>query len=90
MNASSFPKLKKTQIALIGLSESANLFRKYFYQLTWRFGDIEIADLGNLVETADEKQRQFAMSESIGELLNSDIIVPVSYTHLTLPTKRIV
>jgi hypothetical protein len=75
VNASSFPKLKKTQIALIGLSESANLFRKYFYQLTWRFGDIEIADLGNLVETADEKQRQFAMSESIGELLNSNIIV---------------
>jgi len=75
INSTSFPKLKKTQIALIGLSESANLFRKYFYDLTWRFGDLDMADLGNLVETSDEKQRQFALSEAIGELLNLNVIV---------------
>ncbi len=83
--ANTFPKLKKTQIALMGLSESANMFRKYFYDLAWRFGDIEIADLGNLVETNDEKQRQFALSEAVGELLNINVIVVIvgGNTHAT-------
>ena len=57
--STAFPKLKKTQIAIIGLGESSDLFRKFFYQLTWRFGNLEIADLGNLVETKVEKQRQY-------------------------------
>jgi len=75
--STAFPKLKKTQIAIIGLGESSDLFRKFFYQLTWRFGNLEIADLGNLVETKDETQRQFALSEAMGELMNLNITVLV-------------
>ena len=56
--STAFPKLKKTQIAIIGLGESSDVFRKHFYDLTWRFGNLEIADLGNLVETKDEKQKK--------------------------------
>jgi len=71
----SFPKLKKTQVVLIGMGEIANEWRKKFYNLTWRFDNMEIADLGNLVEAKNEKDRQFALSEATSELLASGIVV---------------
>ena len=77
VHGKSFPKLKKTQLALIGNGPEADAFRKSFYRLQWRFGDLVMADLGNLVETEDETQRQFALSEAMGELLGMGIHVVV-------------
>ena len=77
VHGKSFPKLKKTKLALIGNGPEADAFRKSFYRLQWRFGDLVMADLGNLVETEDETQRQFALSEAMGELLGMGIHVVV-------------
>lgn len=70
-----FPKLKKTAVAIIGIGKHADLFRKEFYNLQWRFDKLEVADLGNLVEPASEKDKQFALSEAVGELLDANIKV---------------
>jgi formiminoglutamase len=70
-----FPKLKKTRVAIIGIGAEANAFRKEFYNLQWRFEKMEVADLGNLVAAKNEKDRQFALSEAMGELLEAGIIV---------------
>lgn len=70
-----FPKLKKTAVAIVGIGPHANEFRKEFYKLHWPFENLEVADLGNLVEPAREKDRQFALSEAMGELLESGIKV---------------
>jgi hypothetical protein len=69
-----FPGLKKTKIAFIGMGAVADLWRKEFYQLNWRFDQLEIADLGNLVEGKTEKERQFALAEALGELIAAGII----------------
>lgn len=70
-----FPKLKTTKLVFIGTGYPADEWRKQFYNLSWRFGDLEVADLGNLVETSNEKERQFALSEAISELLASGMLV---------------
>lgn len=70
-----FPKLKKIQLAIFGIGYPANEWRKHFYNLAWRFDNMEIADLGNLVETTSEKERQFAVSEAISELIGAGIHV---------------
>ncbi len=77
LNNSNFPKLNKAKIALFGLSENANLIRTQLYALNWRFDSLEIVDLGNLVQTNDTKQREFAFSEALGELnqLNINCII---------------
>jgi formiminoglutamase len=77
LHNSSFPKLNKSKIAIFGLQESANLIRTQLYALNWRFDNIEIVDLGNLVDISDIKQREFAFSEALGELnqLNINCII---------------
>jgi formiminoglutamase len=70
-----FPKLKKTRVAIIGIGDQANAFRKEFYAMQWRFEKLEVVDLGNLVEIKNEKDRQFALSEAMVELLESNITV---------------
>lgn len=77
VNGKSFPKLKKAKLVVIGGGADADFFRRAFYKLSWRFGDLVMADLGNLVEAADEKQRQFALSEAVGELLEMGLKVVV-------------
>jgi len=77
VNGKSFPKLKKVKIALLGGGPEADAFRKSYYSLSWRFGDLVMADLGNLVNGSDEKQNQFAMSEAMGELIEMGIHVLV-------------
>lgn len=77
VHGKSFPKLKKVKIAFMGGGKESDAFRKEFYALSWRFSDFVVADLGNLVEVADEKQRQFALSEAMGELLAMGIKVCV-------------
>lgn len=72
-----FPKLKKCKIALIGIGEEASLVRKQLYALQWRFGNLEIADLGNLVLAEDERNRQFALSEAMAELMSMGLTVLV-------------
>lgn len=69
-----FPSLKNAKMAIIGLDESANNVRKAFYQLSWRFENIEIVDLGNLVSTSEAKQQEFALSESLAELISNNTI----------------
>ncbi len=69
VHGKSFPKLKKTKLALIGNGPEADAFRQIpFIDCNGVFGDLVMADLGNLVETEDETQRQFALSEAMGEL----------------------
>lgn len=75
LNGKAFPKLKKAKLVLVGAGKEADFFRKQFYALTWRFGDLTVADLGNLVEASTEKQQQFAISEAMGELLGMGIKV---------------
>jgi hypothetical protein len=69
-----FPSLKNVKVAIIGIDSTANNVRKAFYQLSWRFENMEIADLGNLVSTGDPKQQEFALSESLAELISANII----------------
>ena len=75
INKGVFPNINKTRIVIIGNGFPANEFRKQFYALNWRFDQTEIADLGNLVDSGDNKSMQFAISEAMGELLEKDIIV---------------
>ncbi len=77
VHGKSFPKLKKVKLALLGIGDDADAVRKQFYGLMWRFGVLEIADLGNLVLAEEEKNRQFALSEAVGELLEMGITVLV-------------
>ena len=77
VHGKSFPKLKKVKFVLMGAGSEADAFRKAFYRLSWRFGDLVMADLGNLVNSSDEKQNQFAMSEAMGELIEMGIHVLV-------------
>lgn len=72
-----FPKLQKPKIALIGLGDRANEVRKQLYSLAWRFDKLPIVDLGNIVQTSDKKQQEFAISEAIGELISLNITVIV-------------
>jgi len=69
-----FPSLKNVKVAIIGIDSTANNVRKAFYQLSWRFENMEIIDLGNLVSTGDPKQQEFALSESLAELISANII----------------
>lgn len=71
VNNGKFPGLKKAGVVLIGIGPHANLFRKEFYNLQWRFEKLELTDLGNLVEPDSEKDKQFALSEALGELFDS-------------------
>lgn len=71
----SFPKIGNAQVAIIGVGEQANRTREEFYQLTWRFDQLKVVDLGNFKEPNDPQQRHFAVSEAIGELLSLNIIV---------------
>ena len=73
----SFPKITKAQIALIGVGEQAHKIRKAFYPLNWLFDNLHIVDLGNFAEPENEQQRNFAVSEAIGELLALNIAVVI-------------
>lgn len=73
----SFPKITKAQIALIGVGEQAHRIRKELYPLYWRFQNLHIVDLGNFAEPDNAQQRNFAVSEAIGELLALNISVVI-------------
>lgn len=75
INKKSFPLLDKIKIAIIGLDPAANQIRKSLYSLSWRFGNLPIADLGNIVKPEDQKQQNFAISEALGELQQMNIAV---------------
>lgn len=72
-----FPKLKKTRLVIVGIHKSADLVRRELYGLQWRFENLEIADLGNLVTAKSEKDRQYALSEALGELLDAGVVVVI-------------
>lgn len=72
-----FPKLKKAKLALLGIGSQAHEVRKILYALQWRFGSLSWVDLGNLVETDDARQNQFALSEAMGELQEIGLTVLV-------------
>lgn len=72
-----FPKLSTAKIAIVGIGEQSHLIRKSLYALTWRFGKTPIVDLGNFKTPSDQKQRDFAMSEALGELFALNLIVIV-------------
>lgn len=74
---SSFPDLKNTRIAILGVNSQADATRKELYQLQWRFENLKIADLGNLKSGKTETDRQYALSEALGELLELGIIAVI-------------
>ncbi len=71
-----FPDLSKCQVAIIGCGWAADRFRSHFYQLSWRFGNLNVADLGNLAG-GDENSRSHALSEALAELMEKGIFVIV-------------
>lgn len=77
INNGRFPNLKKTKVAILGVNGNADKTRKELYGLQWRFDTLEIADLGNLVGAKKEKDRQFALSEALSELLDAGIITVI-------------
>lgn len=77
LHAEHFPNLNKCKIALVGIGDTANEVRKHFYALSWRFGPLEMADLGNIAGTPEENQLQHAVSEVIDALLSKNILVVI-------------
>ncbi|MBL7811379.1 MAG: formimidoylglutamase [Bacteroidetes bacterium] len=77
VHAHAFPNLRNKKIVMMGDGYPADEVRKQLYGLFWRFDNLEVADLGNLVNTGDEVKQQFAMSEALGELLQQDCVVIV-------------
>lgn len=75
--AKTFPKISTAKLAIVGLGEQSHHTRKALYALSWRFGNTAIVDLGNFKEPDDPTQRNYAMSEAMGELyaLNLTFIV---------------
>lgn len=71
----SFPSLKKSQVVIVGAGYPANEWRREFYRLFWRFDDLAVTDLGNLVDVESETERQFALSEAVSELTAAGQIV---------------
>ncbi|MFK7809803.1 MAG: arginase family protein [Saprospiraceae bacterium] len=65
-----FPKLKDTQIAIIGIGEEqANLMRSFLYKLSFPFKNLKITDIGNV----RNEQASFLIP-IITELLDSGIL----------------
>jgi len=63
------PNLKRTKIALIGIGEAgANVVRQSLYGLSFPFGNLKIADLGNVRREGDE-----TITPLLLELLNGNI-----------------
>ena len=77
LHGSKFPKTDKIKLAIIGNGYPANEFRKAFYNLSWRFDGLPVADLGDLVDTRNEKEKHFALSEALAELQEQGIIAMV-------------
>lgn len=75
INKGKFLKFKKTKVALIGTNAEANETRKALYGLSWRFDNMEVADLGNLVQAKTEKDKQFALSEVVNDLVDQGMVV---------------
>lgn len=67
--ARQFPDLKKAKIALIGVNTEVDIIRQYLYAMSYPFGDLPIADIGNLRNPTEEM-----LLPVIRELLNSKII----------------
>ena len=55
-----------------------------------RESKVELVDLEDLLAVADYITLHTALSDETKNLINDERLAPVSYTHLTLPTKRIV
>lgn len=69
-----FPQTKDIKIAIVGIGDTANEMRKHLYPLSWRFGQLKVADLGNIAPGADASQLQHALSEVIDGLISQSII----------------
>jgi formiminoglutamase len=71
-----FPKLKETQIAIIGVgSDPANMVRSELYQLSFPFKHVHIADIGNV-----RNEHNSFLIPIITELLDSGIL-PILIGH---------
>lgn len=61
-------------VVLVGFSAYANTIRQVLYSLKWRFGNLEVNDLGNLSSTLPAKERSFAISELIAHFDEKGVI----------------
>lgn len=77
VHSGKFPKLNGVSIAIVGVSSQADRTRNELYKLNWRFENLKVADLGNLKAGRNEKDRQYALSEALGELLDLGIIAVI-------------
>ncbi len=49
---SEFPELKEVKVALLGIGEAeAHTVRQELYQMIWSFGDVQLADIGDVRKT---------------------------------------
>ncbi len=63
-----FPDLNGVQLALVGLPTAASGIREQLFGLNWRFGNLVMADLGNLKPATDRKATLQGLSEVLAEL----------------------
>ena len=64
-----FPDIKETKIALLGVGEETDTIRKHLYRMSFTFGKLPIADIGNLRNPTEE-----GLLPVIKELLEAGII----------------
>lgn len=66
--------LSQISIAIFGVDKKASAVRKELYSLQWRFANLKIIDLGNVVEAASAIDKQYAIVEIITELNQYNIL----------------
>ncbi len=73
-----FPNLKDVKVAIIGTGKEVDTIRKHLYELSYPFGKMAIADIGNLRKSNEE-----FLLPVIRELLDNNII-PIILSHKAL------
>jgi hypothetical protein len=67
-NQPEFPHLDGVRLALIGVGKGADAVRRQLYALQWHFGNLKMADLGNLRPGADAVATAAGLAEALSEL----------------------
>jgi formiminoglutamase len=69
-----FPDLSGVQLALVGLPTATSDIRTQLFGLKWRFGNLVMADLGNLKPASDRNATLQGLSEVLAELHEKGIV----------------
>ncbi len=63
------PELKGVNIAIIGFNNDANHIRKELYATAWRFGNLRVADIGNI-----KNNKEHFVTQLLTELIDGGIL----------------